>query len=401
MARHCEVWVVTEEHEFREDIERFQREHGPIQGLHFHFVPRLFASESVWQALSEIRPLYYAAYRKWHERAYEVALDLHREVGFDVAHQSTMCGYREPGELWRLDVPFVWGPVGGTQNYPWRFLPQAGGAAAVKEASRSLINAFQMRYSRRVRNAARRAGTILTAIPAGQGDFARIHGVETTCMLDVGVDRVSDRPRTYGERSGPLRLLWSGYFEYRKALQLLLRALAEVPDGVEWELRIVGAGPQQRRWRRLARRLGLEHRCTFMGWLSYGEAMAQSEWADVFVFTSLRDTCGTVVLEALSQGLPVICLDHQGVGHVVTDECGLKVPVRSPRQVITGLKDAIVRAAHDNPLLESLSRGAIRRASEFSWDSHGTRLDRIYTDLIDERVRRCVDVTPRGSDRPA
>ena len=55
-----------------------------------------------------------------------------------------------------------------------------------------------------------------------------------------------------------------------------------------------------------------------MGWLPHQEAIAQYAWADAFVFSSLRDTTGTVVVEALAAGLPVICLDHQGVHDVVT-----------------------------------------------------------------------------------
>lgn len=388
MARHCKVVVMTEECEFRSDIERFQRENGPIQNMRFRYVPRMFATERVWQLLSEIRPLYYAAYRRWHKHALREAVELSREVRFDLVHQSTMCGYREPGEFWRLGIPFVWGPVGGTQNYPWRFLGQAGPMAAITESARNLINLFQMRYSRRVRAAARHADAMLTAHPEGGSDFERIHGVVTGCMLDVGVDHVTDQPRRYRGRSRRLRLLWSGFFEHRKALQLLIRALAELPDDVGWELHVLGRGPMERRWRRLAQRLNVDDRCTWIGWVPHEEAMKQNEWADVFVFTSLRDTCGTVVIEALGSGLPVICLDHQGAGYVVTDECGLKIPVSSPKQVIEGLANAIELVATDDELLEALSEGAIRRASEFFWRNHGERLAGIYRDVARDRPSR-------------
>ncbi len=76
----------------------------------------------------------------WHRRAYRFALELSGEIQFDLVHQSTMCGFREPGRLWKLDAPFIWGPVGGTQNYPWRFLPQAGFTGALKEGARNIVN---------------------------------------------------------------------------------------------------------------------------------------------------------------------------------------------------------------------------------------------------------------------
>ena len=382
MAKHFEMWVITEEHEFKDDIEQYLLENGPIENLQFLFVPRIVASAELWRRIFWIRPLYYSAYSLWHRRAYRVARDLCSENRFDLVHQSTMCGFREPGRLWRLDAPFIWGPVGGTQSYPWRFLPQAGFVGLLKEGARNIVNSLQLRFTPRVRKAARRADALLTAIPAGQGDFKRIHGVDSICMLDVGISGVIGEPRTYQGRKRPLRLLWSGYFGHHKALQLLLKALAQLPESVDYELRILGKGPRQRAWQKLAGRLGAQDHCTWLGWLPHNEAKNQNIWADVFVFTSLRDTCGSVVLEALSQGLPIICLDHQGVGSVVTDRCGIKVPVTTPRQVVRGLRDAIARAARDDERLEALSRGAIERAQDYRWQRHGERLADLYCDLF-------------------
>ena len=77
---------------------------------------------------------------------------------------------------------------------------------------------------------------------------------------------------------------------------MLIKALARLPDDVACELRVLGDGPLERRWRRLVKRLHVEHRITWMGMLPREEAMRHYDWADVFVFTSLRDTTGTVVL---------------------------------------------------------------------------------------------------------
>lgn len=382
VAQHVELWVITEEHEFRSDIERYLRENGPVDNPRFLFVPRISSSKVLWRVLSRVRPLYYLAYHLWHRRAYRLARQICRETHFDIVHQSTMCGFREPGLLWRLDLPFVWGPVGGTQNYPWRFLLEAGPGVAVVEGVRSILNVLQLRLARKVRLAAKRSALVLTAIPAGQQVFKRAYDIESECMLDVGVTKVADAPRSFQGRTGPLRLLWSGTLEHRKALQLLLKALARLPAEIEFELRILGTGPKQKSWQALATKLGVDRHCCWMGWLPHSEAMRQYRWADVFVFTSLRDTCGTVVLEALSHGLPVICLDHQGVGSVVTDGCGIKVQVTAPTEVVNGLRDAVIRASSDDLHLEALSRGAIQTSQDFLWRRHGQRLAQLYGHAI-------------------
>src|SRR5205823_7645001 len=119
---------------------------------------------------------------------------------------------------------------------------------------------------------------------------------------------------------GALRVLWSGELQPWKAMPLLLRALAKLPKGVACEVRVLGEGPLEMSWRGLAGRLGVDRSLTWMGWLPHAEALAQCEWADVLAFTSLRDTSGNVVLEALGAGVPVVCLDHQGVGDIVTED---------------------------------------------------------------------------------
>ncbi len=73
--------------------------------------------------MSHYPSFYFLACRIWHLRAYAVAKRLHQKHQFALAHQVNYCSYREPGYLWKLPIPFVWGPWGGTQNFPLRYLP--------------------------------------------------------------------------------------------------------------------------------------------------------------------------------------------------------------------------------------------------------------------------------------
>jgi glycosyltransferase involved in cell wall biosynthesis len=296
-----------------------------------------------------------------------------------------MCGFREPGYLWKLPLPFVWGPIGGTQNYPWRFLVKAGLAGAFREFSRSIINTAQLRFSRRVRIAAKRAAAIMAANSTNQRDFRRVHGVTPKLLLEIGVQAVETRELN-GEGSGGLNLLWSGELKHHKALHLLIAALAQIPESAPYQLRILGEGPLEGRWKRMARKQRVDHRCRWLGYLPLKEAFQQYAWADVLVFTSLRDTAGTVVLEALSRGVPVVCLDHQGAGDIVTSECGVKIPVTEPEQVADDLAQALTTLAGDPARLDTLSRGAAIRAEEYLWSRQSRRLADVYCRVWEDGV---------------
>ena len=117
-------------------------------------------------------------------------------------------------------------------------------------------------------------------------------------------------PRSPRGSAGPPVALFAGRLLPWKGIPLALRAMAELP---EWRLVIIGSGPDERRLRRFARRLGLEGRVEFRGWRSRQEVLrAMREEADVFLFPSLHDEAPFVVAEALASGLPVVCLDHGG-----------------------------------------------------------------------------------------
>ena len=168
-----------------------------------------------------------------------------------------------------------------------------------------------------------------------------------------------------------MKIVWSGVHERRKALNVLAHAVAITGrdgwSGVDRiSVDVLGAGGRTKAWKRLVARLGLSDCFAWHGWLDKDHAKAVVSKSDVFVITSLHDLTSTVLLEALSLGKPVICLDHCGFSDVVDETCGIKIPVGKPKEVIKGFAAAIQRLA-DPTLRVRLSRGALRRASEYAW----------------------------------
>jgi hypothetical protein len=72
--------------------------------------------------------------------AFQFALQLYKEIGFYLAHQLNWIDFREPGYLWQLDIPFVWGPVEGMGYFPYRFLPVVGMKGAVYSLAFNCMN---------------------------------------------------------------------------------------------------------------------------------------------------------------------------------------------------------------------------------------------------------------------
>ncbi len=272
LSRHHDLWVLVEEEKFRADIERYLAD-NPEFGQHarFHFIPkqRNRTLRKLWP------PSYYWYYRRWHQEALVLARKIHAEVGFDLAHQLTMVGFREPGYLWQLGVPFVWGPVGGMGLFPWRFLSKVGWYGALYYLGYNLYNLAQMRFMRRPKRAARSAGCgLITATPENDQGARQNWGCSSTVISEVGLPislPAVIRHRFPGE---PLRIVWVGQHKPGKALNLGLEALATLPESVRWELHVVGQGRQTAKWVHEAKQLGIGGRCIFHGWLDRNGALS-------------------------------------------------------------------------------------------------------------------------------
>lgn len=346
--------------------------------------PWHYAPTPGWRRIEEslFKPVMHWAYRSWQAQAGRIASELVAGGRYDLTHQLTYVGFRFPGSLWRLPLPFVWGPLGGLEDTPWRLLPALGLAGAVRFAGRNLVNAWQRRWLHAPRRAAMRAGPGLIAATSGIARMLRAHyHCASVVIPEVTAPAPFGGIRCRGEDE-PLQLAWSGLHIPRKGLPLLLRALAGagLPGG--WCLHVYGEGPCTAAWLRLAVRLGLADRCLWHGRLPRDVAVAALAQAHVFVITSLQDLTSTVLVEAMSQGLPVVCPGHCGFPDVVTAAAGFCLPINCPSAFIAALRTRLQDLATNEQARRRLAMGALRRAEDFSLEAKATAVRAVYDRVL-------------------
>ncbi|MFM6171774.1 MAG: glycosyltransferase family 4 protein, partial [Sphaerospermopsis kisseleviana] len=284
--------------------------------------------------------------------------------------------------LWEFPMPFVWGPVGGTQNVPLRFLPSLGFVDGARHAARNLVNEWQKRFHRRSKLAFRRAAAVIAVASDTREEVRRHHHVESRVIAAALCDAEQSGRRVRTPHQGPCRFVFSGLHVSRKGLPFALRALARLAPSIEWTLDVMGQGPLSASWRRLATRLGLGSRVTFHGHVPRTDLMNTLRRADVYVFPSLLEGWPAAIAEALSLGLPVVTTDHHGMRDMVTSRCGRLVPVRSPSQLIEDLSQAFRELACDPGLVQQLSQGALERATELGAEVQVPLILDVYAEAI-------------------
>jgi len=152
-------------------------------------------------------------------------------------------------------------------------------------------------------------------------------------------------PSTNGHHSqqdnSPLRFFVVGRLAEQKGLSYLLRAVGHLQqtETRPFELLVGGDGPDRAELEQLARELGITDKCKFLGRLDRFEVREWMNRADVFVLSSLHETFGVVVGEAMACGKPVISTRCGGPEFIVTDENGMLVDVASPESLARAMSE--------------------------------------------------------------
>lgn len=213
-------------------------------------------------------------------------------------------------------------------------------------------------------------------------------GVRDVEVWGRGVDVQLFHPR---KRSTPLRealgltekfvFAHVGRLAAEKNVNVVLDAFRQarklLPRG-SVHLLVAGSGPAEPDLRRRA-----PGSVTFLGNLDRQNRLPDMyASADAFVFASLTETLGLVVLEAMASGLPVVAVAAGGVvDHLRDEENGLAVAPGSLTAMTDGLKERMVRLVREPALRRALAAEARRTAEARSWQCELDRLEESYREV--------------------
>lgn len=378
IARFHQVWVLTQE----DDKETVEQSLGQAtSNIHFRYV-RL---PLIFRPLLNVQGGHQIYYYLWQIMAYFAARKLHREHQFHLFHHVTYANDWMASFIGALlPVPYVRGPGGGAQRTPKGFLRLYSFKGRLWERLRAAGQWF-FRHDPFFILGQRRAKAILVcnpevfnALPAKWRYKAHLFSVN-----GISADDLSKYP---GETqpSSTFKVLSAGKLIPIKGFQLGIDTFTAFatkhPDA---EFTIVGDGPEFQQLESMVRRSGLEENVKFAGWIPREEVLTQMASADVFLFPGLRDGGGEVVVEAMSMGKPVVCLELGGPAMHVTDESGIKIAATSPKQSVQGMAEALERLYVDRDLRDNMGKAARKRATDiYHWDRAGERLADIYKQTI-------------------
>lgn len=189
-----------------------------------------------------------------------------------------------------------------------------------------------------------------------------------TTVIYNGLDFGSARPRT---RAGQLSILNTGYVEKRKNQELFIPIAKELlrRDFRQFRITLVGQGPDLDRLRSIVTREGLSDYIHFAGWSDNIPAFLEE--ADLYIHTSLLDTCPYSVVEAIAAGVPALAFNVGGLPEMLPQDT-----LFSPNDHI-GMVDYLL--GNQEHLAAIGARQYERARTDFSRTVQVQRLRSIYT----------------------
>lgn len=376
MAKHHDVTVVTRTNN-RASVE---------QGLASHTGPRpqfIYYDLPNWMVTLKKRVFGVAVYYFLWQIG--VRLHLRRQLHqFDLLHHVTFNSFRQPGFWWFCRCPVILGPLGGGQIIPWNFLPWFR-TQIPEEIFRSLSVVYSFLLPH-VYLSFLLADKILVANqPTGQRVPRRLQGkIELMLETSIARDQVVDLP--IDKNWIGTRLLWIGRLIKWKGGELAIRAFAQAVKAMpELTLTVVGSGREERPLKELIASLGIADSVKWHGRIPKAQIMDFMRHHDAFVFTSLRDTSGNVVLEAMAIGLPVITFNHHGPGEITTEQTAIRVPVGSRWGSVQALGEAMLVIARSPELRARMGRaGCERIKTHYLWERHAEKMAGLYHRVFQE-----------------
>ena len=198
----------------------------------------------------------------------------------------------------------------------------------------------------------------------------------------IGV-KLCDSSIIFKDSGYKIKILSSGDLRYLKGFHLTVEGFNKfIKRGNDGTLYIIGEGKEKKRLQNLVKKMEIEEKVIFQNKLPQHEFYQRLREIDVFLFPSFEGG-GMVVIEAMSYGKPVVCLDYGGPGEMVIPDCGFKVPIERPEEVTAGLTDALEKLSLSPNLRRKMGEAGRKRVeAQFEWQVKGKMIAKLYQEVL-------------------
>ncbi len=378
IARNNKVIAITRENN-QTHIEKYMLENPSdvYQNIQFLYFDLPYWMR-FWKKGGRGAMLYYWMWQKG-----IVAFIKKQNLSFDIVHNVNFHNDWTPSYLWKLNKPFIWGPIGHHPEIPKQYLAPFKKSYFIKDKLTWWIKHYFWNFSFSLKKTVKKADYVI-CMNSSVADILKLEKDKYEVIPSVATEDFGFEKQI---KNDSFTLISAGRLVPLKGFDLSILAFGKfvqrLPESEKSKAKliIVGNGPEKELLKQMCRDNSIDNNIEFIKWIDRVDLLEIYKKSTAFLFPS-HEGAGMVVAEALSFGLPVICLDNCGPGEFISEKSGIAVKMGDYSSTVNGLSEAIFKIYSNKEFVQKMSDEArIHFEQNFKWDRRGDQLKDIYSNF--------------------
>ena len=301
-----------------------------------------------------------------------------KKINFNYIHHVTFVSCRIPSFLCLYNIPFIFGPISGGDTVPLKLRKNFSLISKTKEYLRDLSNLY-LKISPLMNLVFSRAKFIYVNSNATKKIIPKIYHHKVKKLLAIAVDYKKDISKKRKKKKNNIfSIIFAGNILEIKGIFILIKVFSKlIKNNYKVKLNIIGNGNFKKKTIEITKNYGIYNKIKFTNKINQKKLFNDFIQSDLLLMPALRDSGGFVVLEALSNGLPVATLNLGGPGEIINNKCGIKINVinKDENFVTERLYKSIAKLISNKKQYQKIKNYTKKRTRKFLWQQ---KINKIY-----------------------
>ena len=367
-----EVYVVTRLNN-KKNIEELTR-NIKFKNLHFHYFD--YPNWVVKFIKGKHNPRSYFYFFIWQIGIFFSTKSLIKKIKFDFIQHVTFVSLRFPSFLCFNKIPFIFGPVSGGDIVPYQLMKSFSIYNKLQNLLRNFSNKY-IKISPLMNMTFFNSKKILVNNLNTKELIPNKYHYKVEQMLAIGKETFCNNEIDLNKDHNVFNICYAGNLNEEKGLGIVLKTFARLHSkNKSIKLTIIGSGKDEVKFKKVAVKYKINNNLNWLGKIEQNKVLKIFKNSDLLLFPSLRDSGGFVVLEALSQSLPVATLNIGGPGLMIDNDCGIKINVnkKNENEIIYELSTKINELIDNDSLIIYKRKKSLEKVNNFTWKIKAQKL---------------------------
>lgn len=301
---------------------------------------------------------------------------------FDIVHRITPVSPTAPSYLAKklaaINVPYVVGPQNGGVAWPPHF-------GDLQRKEKEWLSYFRGAYKWMPGLGAlqRHAACLIGGSLATRDQYPRKYADKILYLPENAIDPARFSLQNHSGYELPIKAAFVGRLVPYKGADMAIEAMEELVREGKMTFDIYGNGPEEARLNQLVQEKGLNGKVIVHGFVPNSQLQSKLVTADLFVFPSVREFGGGVVLEAMALGVVPLIADYAGPAELVTDASGYRVKMGTRSELIANFRTQLNQICAAPEQLTAKRQACLDRiAKYFTWEKKAQQMIQVYEWLL-------------------